>query len=325
MASYTAEAAKTLGDWSYIAIAKHYQKIGKHETKVLQDKNPEELHQMRVGMRRLRSAIQGFHPALKLPKNAKEKTVGKVARVLGELRDLDVLKETLENQYYPFLPTEEQSLLKNALVALKKQRKKTSKKVKAILTDYPYEHLKKGFENWLDCPAFTSIADLDIPIILPDLLLPQISHLLLHPAWLLGVTIEDGRINFSHPEPLTQRDVETLLNTQGMILHDLRKEAKRVRYNMELFTQFYPETYQKYLDEIKDIQAVLGEIQDSFVLGEFLFQALEINLSRKMPTFMAKLSDIRGKKWQKWQTLQQIFLDGDHRQQFHQMLLNPSP
>jgi CHAD domain-containing protein len=51
------QEAKTLGDWAKIAIQQHYQKILNHEPLVLKDKDPEELHQMRVGMRRLRTAI----------------------------------------------------------------------------------------------------------------------------------------------------------------------------------------------------------------------------------------------------------------------------
>ena len=70
------QTKKTLGDWAYIAIAKHYKKILKHESKVLKDNNPEQLHQMRVGMRRLRSAIAGFAPALNLPISASEKKFG---------------------------------------------------------------------------------------------------------------------------------------------------------------------------------------------------------------------------------------------------------
>ena len=89
------QEAKTLGDWAKIAIQQHYQKILKHETLVLQDKDPEELHQMRVGMRRLRTAIAGFSCAVTLPKSVDEKKVGEIATILGKLRDLDVLQETL--------------------------------------------------------------------------------------------------------------------------------------------------------------------------------------------------------------------------------------
>jgi CHAD domain-containing protein len=39
----------TLGDWAALGIRKHLEKILSHEPEVLQDKDPEELHQMRVG------------------------------------------------------------------------------------------------------------------------------------------------------------------------------------------------------------------------------------------------------------------------------------
>jgi CHAD domain-containing protein len=67
------EKAKTFGDWAVIAIAKHYHKILKHESEVLKDKDPEELHQMRVGMRRLRSAMSAFSLAINFPEAATEK------------------------------------------------------------------------------------------------------------------------------------------------------------------------------------------------------------------------------------------------------------
>ncbi len=308
----TPETAVSFGDWAYLAIAKHSKKIEKHEVQVLEDKDPEDLHQMRVGMRRLRSAIAGFSAALKLPQNASEKKVGKVAKVLGELRDLDVLKDILENQYYPLLPPPEQLLLSLALEKLHKQRKRTFKKVKGLLTDRPYCHLKQGFKHWLENPTFQPIAGLEIQTILPDLLLPQVSHLLLHSGWLVG------KENISS---LSESQVESILNNQETLLHDLRKEAKRSRYNMELFTQFYEDNYQQYLRYVQEIQSILGEIQDSFILGEFLFQALDFDLPKKMPTLVAKLSEIRWQKWQEWQTLQQVFLDPQTRQELHQTIL----
>ncbi|MGK7931899.1 MAG: CHAD domain-containing protein [Microcystaceae cyanobacterium] len=321
----TKETAKTFGDWAYIALDKHYHKIGKYEKLVLQDKDPEDLHQMRVGMRRLRSAIVGFSSALTLPKNANERKVGKVARVLGELRDLDVLQHTLENHYYPNLPAKEQTLLKLALDFLKKERKKALKKVKAILTDKYYQYLKNGFEKWLENPSYTPVGELDIYTILPDLLLPQISQLLLHQGWLVGYSFSQGNNNWldNDQNHLTPVEVESFLNTQGISLHDLRKVAKKNRYNMELFTQFYGETYQQYLKQIKEIQGVLGDMQDSFVLGEFLFRVLDFNVQKKMPTLTKILTETRWQKWQDWQQLQQVFLDKENRREFHEVILHP--
>ncbi len=60
--------AKTVADWAYIGIDKHFHKVLKHEAGVLLDQDTEELHQIRVGMRRLRSTLTGFAPALTMPK-----------------------------------------------------------------------------------------------------------------------------------------------------------------------------------------------------------------------------------------------------------------
>lgn len=314
--------AKTFGDWSYIAIAKHFKKTIKHEKEVLKDKHPEELHQMRVGMRRLRSAIAGFAPALNLPPEADEKKVGKVARILGQLRDLDVLGDLLKNQYQPNLPTKEKKQLDKALDVLVEQRKQAFDRVEDILKDKLYLNLKTAFQDWLKTPKYQEIAKVYIENVLPDLLLPQISKLLLQPGWILGVAFKEEKIQFH--ENLTKDQVKDILDAQGVLLHELRKEAKRSRYNMELFTQFYGDDYQDYLKDIKDLQAVLGEIQDSFVLAEFLTEAFEKDFSNKMPVLAEQLAETRYQKWQEWQELQRRFLEPKTRKDLHLTILQPT-
>jgi CHAD domain-containing protein len=318
----TKETAKTFGDWAYLAIAKHFNKILKHEADVLDDKDPEDLHQMRVGMRRLRSAIAGFSLALDLPKSAGEKNVGRVARTLGTLRDIDVLGEALKNRYHPTLPESEKPYLNEALQALAKQRRKAFKEFKILLQAEIYKNLKQTFKNWLNRPKYQTIADIDIGTILPDLLLPQVSKLILHPAWFVGIKSSLAKIEF--PDGLSQKEVVSLLETEGFLMHDLRKEAKRSRYNMELFTQFYGENYQAYVVDIKNIQTVLGEIQDCFVLAEFLASIFKDSLEHKMPTLSAQLTETRYQKWQEWEPLQRKFLNSHTRKDLHLMILNPT-
>ena len=48
---------ETLGHYAYRIIQKNFKKIVKYEKAVSDDTDPEPLHQMRVGMRRLRSAL----------------------------------------------------------------------------------------------------------------------------------------------------------------------------------------------------------------------------------------------------------------------------
>lgn len=312
------KAAKTLGDWAYLAIKKHLDYTLKYEADVLKDTDPEALHQMRVGMRRLRTAINGFAPALDLPKSAQEQKIAKIARQLGELRDLDVLQETLQTQI-SLLPTEEQDVLKKVLASLDKQRQKTLRKVQKTLKSSTYQKLKAAFQDWLEEPTYGELAELSIYEVLPDLLLPSISQLFLHPAWLVGVKLNAGEIEI--PANLDSEQVRQLLDTHGDSVHSLRKQAKRVRYQMELFTDFYADTYKRYLKDIKEIQSLLGEIQDSFVLAEFLS---EVNADMaKLPILAAQLTETRYQVWQKWQSLQQRYLNFEVRKDFHASILEP--
>lgn len=322
------QTAQTFGDWAYIAIAQHYQKMLSHEAGVLQDEDPEELHQMRVGMRRLRTAIAGFAPALGLPQTTQEKKVAKIARILGKLRDLDVLKATLENDYYPVLPPSEQKLLQNAFKTLTKERKKNAAKVKATLNGKMYQKLQEGFEDWLKSPQYQDLAAIQIEEVLPDLLLPQTSQLLLHPGWLIGVQLREGKAVF--PETLKPHEVEYLLTECDEPLHDLRKEAKRSRYQMELLEQFYGNNYHRYLKQIKKIQSVLGKIQDGVVLTEFLHRTLDQNLEAKTPILAEQLRRSRWENWPNWQALQKQFLDPTLRRNIRHVMqcpqtANPNP
>jgi CHAD domain-containing protein len=313
------ESAVTFGDWGKIAVEQHFNKILKHEAAVLKDKDPEELHQMRVGIRRLRSAMIGFAPAIALPKTATEKNAGNIGRVLGELRDLDVLLLTIETEYLPYLPASEQKYLAQAIQVITKKRKKAFKQVQSILESKSYQHFKQDLKEWLEKPEYTNIADTKIDLVLPDLLLPQISKFLLHPGWLVGVNLAAEKIDFN--PNLTLEEVQSLLKIEEKLLHSLRKEAKKTRYNMALFTQFYGEQYANYLQKIKDIQEVLGVIQDCFVLSLFFTQVFNTNLEKKLPNLVQQFNQKRYQKWQEWQSLQQQFLDLTTRREFQKIII----
>ncbi|MCL1463366.1 CHAD domain-containing protein [Argonema galeatum] len=321
MTADTATRAKTLGDFAHLAIEKHFHKTIKHEADVLKDKDPEALHQMRVGMRRLRTAVTGFAPALDLPKYAQDKHIAKIARILGTLRDLDVLEEAFISHYQPALPKSEQKVVDTALKHLAQQRQQAFNEVKTTLEKSRYQDLKQAFIEWLKQPSYQQQADLPIQSVLPDLLLPQVSQLLLHPGWLVGTKAENAEIqaltNMSH------ETVEQELALHKDVLHSLRKQTKRVRYQMELFTNFYGATYNAYLEDIKTIQGILGEIQDSVVLADFLAKALDLKADKLPPNLSEKLAESRYQAWQQWQPFQIRYLNLQIRQSFRSELLRP--
>ena len=305
------KTAPKFGDYAIAALNQHSQKMLKHEQAVYQGEDPEALHQMRVGMRRLRSALVGFSLAVEIPKSAREKQVGKIARKLGTLRDLDVLKQTLEADYLPRLPPSEQANLKKVFQELAKQRKQAYKKVKKTLESDAYNNLKTSLKDWLDKPQLSAIAAFPIADALPDLLLPQVSHLLLHPGWFVTKTDEE--------------EMTTVLAQQGETLHSLRKVAKKARYQMELFTDCYGETYGQYVKEIKAIQSVLGKIQDNVVLTDFLRGCVGETLSEEFPGLLQQIAAFEKQQWQEWEKLQTTFRDPSTRQNLRLTVQNPFP
>lgn len=310
---------KSIKEYAYQAIQQHLKKTLKWETAVKKDEDPEGLHQMRVGMRRLRTAISRFDLVLNLPESASDKKISKIASCLGNLRDIDVLKETLETLYQPYLPPKEQKILATALNLLAKQRQKALSRTRKTLQGKAYNSLKQGLLLWLDQPIYKPLASLSIEQVLPDLLLPEVSSFLLHPGWLVGTDIIDADVKVCTNWPA--ENIEQELTTKGASIHNLRKQAKRLRYQMELFSDLYGESYAAYLAEVKSIQDILGKMQDSVVMGEWLedvFQSLDAQLA----TLTSLLKENRYQMWQQWQPLQERYLQTQHRHSFHLTVLN---
>jgi CHAD domain-containing protein len=322
MKSDSKQSANTLGDWAKIALEKHFQKTIQYEEDVLSDRDPEALHQMRVGMRRLRSAAKGFAPALDLPKAARQSQIGKISRSLGSLRDLDVLLDTLETDYQDALPDPEKEEFKRALTLLKSERSQAFDAVRETLNGEIYLSFKNSLADWLNRPIYGEMAVLPIQDILPDLLLPEVSALFLHPGWLLGIKTKKGKVKIDN---LTEAEVEEVFKNQGETLHDIRKQVKRVRYQMSLFKKFYGEAYSEYVEDLKGIQEVLGKMQDSVVLAETLSRVLGCNLHETLPTLAEKLLENRYVSWLEWQPLHQKYLNPEIRDQFRLELLYPTP
>ncbi len=314
---------KSLKDYAHEAIQQHLKKTLKWEKQVKKDEDPEALHQMRVGMRRLRTAISSFDLILNLPQPASHKEIGKIARILGNLRDIDVLKETLETHYQPHLPHKEQKVLQTAFDALNKQRKQALAKTQKTLQGKAYNSLKQALIDWLEQPIYQPLAHLQIQQVLPDLLLPEVSIFLLHPGWLSGTNVIDSEVKIcTNWEP---EKIEQELKAQGASIHNLRKQAKRVRYQMELFSDLYSDAYAAYIAEVKSIQDILGNMQDSVVMGEWLADVFKSEIDDYLPTLASLLKENRYQLWQQWQPVQERYLQAEHRHNFHLTILNPMP
>jgi CHAD domain-containing protein len=290
------------GDYAYTTLMEQYHSTIRHEKKVLADKDPEDLHHMRVGTRRWRTALQVFDSVVQLPKQADEKHIGKFAKILGTLRDLDVQIAELQTTYLPKLSGKEQKLLDEVIEALGKKRKDALAEVKDEIARSRYHTLKETYETWFTHPQYTPLARLPLLPLLPDLLSPLLAELLLHPAWL--VSAEDAM-------------------TESTCLHELRKTCKHVRYQTEFFAPFYGDSFQEWIKEIKLLQEQLGKLQDSQILTELLAEHLPKKAT--LPTLEAMIHQTRIEALANWDEIRQKYLDPAFRDRLHRMILEPAP
>ena len=300
----------TLADYIYPAIQKQYVTMITLEADVLADEDLEAVHQMRVSLRRLRSQIQAFGAILDIPKVMGDKQIGRIARVLGKVRDLDVLHDNFKT-YRVDLPDDEQIYVEKVASTIVKRRRKDILKVKLMLEDSDYQYFKLGLNNWLNNPQYLPTAQVEFGSVLPDLLLPVVGKLFLNPSWWFdldaGFTPE---VAVSH----------TIAN-HGATLHGLRKQVKSIRYLLEMFTDRYPPRYRDYLKDFKQIHQVFGQIQDNIVLDEFIRKVLGKRVATKLPKLYERIDRNNYLNWQTWQPIQSRYRQVETKREFQLLLI----
>ena len=289
----------SVGDYAHAAIKKSVNHILRQEKGVLAHGDPEYLHQIRVGLRRLRSVCQTFDSVVALP--VCDRDLKRIGKILGQTRDLDVLQiwlKTFEQQTK--LKKSETKALHRLNRTLEKQRQRCVHQTDKLLTGRSYKRLFKAIKKWIKRPDYQPVASLPLAIALPDLQLPGISQLLLHPGWLV---------------------VDYTETTQFPQVHALRKRIKEIRYQMSLFKEFYGEDYRSQVNSFRQMQDVLGELQDEVVLQDFLTKTLGKKWSKQLPSLKHYFCQHHKQLWQRWLTLRQPYLSAAQRNSLHRLFL----
>lgn len=265
-------------------------------------------------MRRLRTTLQTYSAVLKLPKNAAEKHIKKLAKVLGYVRDLDVLMQKLQQDYRPQLSKPEQKKLDTVLNHLQTQRQKKFSKLNKTLNGNRYRTVTQAYQQWLNQPEFDqTVAICPINLVLPDLLMPLVSDVFLHRGWFVGAHLSSETISI---ESLNQ-----WLDQEGTVLHDLRKQMKRVRYQADFLADFYGESLSPFIPLFKEVQDVLGQLQDCWVLNQVMAEEVNDAWAQSMPELAALLRQERFDLWRAWQPLRQRFVNPEFRDNVRQTIV----
>ena len=246
---------------------------------VLADRDPEPLHQMRVCCRQIRSTVEQFAAALLLPEQVSAQRLARIGSDLGLARDLDVMRDQLEQRWYPLLSEREQSPLRKLLKLLRRERKLAFAITTDTLKGRRYLKLLARLQAWLREPVFTAMGAEPIAPWCPELQQVVQAGLFTLPGWWVERPHE--------PEA-------------ALALHQLRRRIKRARYGLVNLSPLAPELYQPWLLQLKRMQTSLGELQDLRVLMLMLERLLEERPDAVLPSLCSLILEARDQAWQSW-------------------------
>jgi inorganic triphosphatase YgiF len=231
----------------------------------------ESLHQMRVGMRRLRSALSMYKRLLHLPQDLQQE-LDWLATELGEARDWDVLAGAT-------LPSVAKQLADPAAIkgvqeaAASKADEHHLAAARAVSSPR-YTRLLLGIHRWVLAMAWHDDAEL----------MEASGKQLAQPVakFARSVLKRDQRRLRSRADQLSEATAEAR--------HRVRIAAKRTRYAAEFFASlFSPRTVRPYIKSLTGLQDELGFLNDAAVAGRLLG-----DVSASRPELSADVGFVKG-------------------------------
>ena len=228
------------------------------------DLDTEVLHDFRVAIRRTRSAlaqIKNVFPTRTADRF--KKNFAYVGKRSNALRDLDVY---LLNQdaYKVMLPATLRDDIEPLFGHLRKKRAKAFEQVVRSLKSKKYAKIMKDWEAFLNKPPPDSAtaANAELPVI----------------------ELACRRI-YKKYKGVVKTGSKILANTEDELLHALRIECKKLRYQMEFFANLFPrKKINALIAQLKNLQDNLGDFNDLCVQQEYL-----LNIATELPGARPKL------------------------------------
>jgi inorganic triphosphatase YgiF len=208
---------------------------------VLASEDPAAAHQLRIGLRRLRSTLRPFRPADPTPALRElEGHARTLARTVGQLRDADVL---IEQIFAPVAVTiKDDPGLQRVHETLVAHRTQARERVRAHLGGAQWSRLQLYLALFPRTVA--DAAGLEGPV-------EKLARSALKRQW---KKVADCGERF---DDLTLEE-----------RHEMRKALKGLRYSCEYFTSLYPgEKTRRFIKEVRNLQEAFGYLNDVAAAG----------------------------------------------------------
>ncbi|WP_432382354.1 CHAD domain-containing protein [Duganella sp. P38] len=216
------------------------EQIQRNEVAVVEGSDPETLHQMRVGVRRLRSALKLFEPVAPCPPALLE-DVRWLGEQLGAARDWDVLVSSTLSRVAA-QPGDGNAMMELQALALDTAHARRSAAAQAVLSPR-YTRLMLTLGAWM-----------------------------LQTAPLLnGAAADFSRQTLRHQHKSLLKRARRMSDDDPASAHRTRIAAKRGRYALEFFHALYRRKGTRaYLKTLAAVQEELGQHNDLVVAAELL-------------------------------------------------------
>ena len=246
--------------------------VKEFEPLALAGEDIEGVHQMRVGLRRMRSSLNVFRVAI--PRKLSRllaKEMRWAARTLDGARDLDVY--ITEN--FPEKGGKYQQQMQRIA---RDHREEAYSRVKGIVQSKRYLAFNRKIVNWLDTKAWREQLSEEERKVLRRKITPFACQVLEeHQSDILDAGKE-----------IDKMDSEAL--------HRLRIECKKLRYAAEFFAPLYGERMKDFTRHLKSLQDLLGTLHDTAVLPGLQKDLLKDTRSSKLKRLAGKLEGKRGRE-----------------------------
>lgn len=241
-----------------------------HEDGSRSGEDIEDVHQMRVATRRMRSALRLLEPYFK------QKTVRPftdslrvLARRLGDVRDLDVLIEDIQKAQGK-VSEDGQAALQTIIEHFDAKRKKARAKLVKHLDSGAYTRFVDDFAAFVTKRGAGAV-NVEENSVTPY----QVRHA-------VPVLLQDhlGIVRaYDTVIPAVSKTDEVSELPEMATLHQLRIEFKRLRYALYFFREVLGASGKAFINEIKLMQDLLGRLNDTYVaedhLNDFVSEGLD--------------------------------------------------
>ncbi len=237
-------------NWAARKILKHqFERFVQFRNGVLHELDVECVHQARVSVRRMRSALKLFRNCFSAGMTRYcRKELAWIARELGKVRDLDVMLQRIESMKEKLKSISKLSLRMVTIMA-ESDRQKHLKELKIRLTSMRYSIFVKRFRVFLsqtsDIGEMNGVSESPVHEMAPLLILKRLKKVLATRRALIR-------------EPVPE------------LFHLLRIEIKQLRYASEFLSGALGENLDALVKKLIELQDILGNMQDTVFIQEVI-------------------------------------------------------